>query len=191
MIEPVPSLCIYENSFDNPSHVHNTIEELIDSDMSLNWNWARTSGDTETLQGSYRTNQEFLISASMGNDEIKKIDEYIFNGITGYISDYATKYDVGVLVDEGYSILKYENGMHYKRHHDCGGLHKDRVVSILVYLNDNYEGGELEFPLFDFKYKPKAGDIVIFPSNYTFSHIAHPVTSGTKYAIVSWMKYGA
>ncbi len=191
MLEPIPTVCIYEQSFMHPEQIYKSVENLINSNISFNWLWAKTSGSTENLQGSHRTNQEFPISQNMENQTVRLIDEKIFTEITCLVGDYSSRYDIGSLTDEGYTLLKYENGTHYKQHHDCGGLHKDRVVSILVYLNDNYEGGELEFPLFDFKYKPKAGDIVIFPSNYTFSHIAHPVTSGTKYAIVSWMKYGA
>ena len=114
----------------------------------------------------------------------------IFSGITEYVAEYSSHYGVGILDDEGYTLLKYENGTHYKQHHDCGGNHRDRVVSILVYLNDDYEGGQLTFPFFDVTYTPMAGDIVLFPSNYTFAHIAEPVTKGTKYAIVSWMRYG-
>jgi predicted 2-oxoglutarate/Fe(II)-dependent dioxygenase YbiX len=189
MIEPVPTICIYEKSFKNPETVYTTIEKLIDSDINFNWTWARTAGATENLQGAYRTNQEFSISTQLSHETIKKLDDNIFNEITQLVGDYATRYDIGSLTDEGYNILKYENGTEYKQHHDCGGIHKDRVVSILVYLNDNYIGGELEFPMFNFKYKPNAGDIILFPSNYTFAHIAHPVTSGTKYAIVSWMRY--
>lgn len=190
MIEPVPTLCIYKSAFENPKEIYKTVENLIDEEISFNWRWARTSNSTETLQGSYRTNQEFPISPNLSNPIVKNIDTKIFEGITSFVQEYSSKYDVGILVDEGYNLLKYENGTHYKLHHDCGGAHKDRVVSILVYLNDDYEGGEIEFPLFDFKYKPSAGDIILFPSNYTFAHIAHPVTSGTKYAVVSWMRYG-
>ena len=32
------------------------------------------------------------------------------------------------------------------------------------------------------------GMVILFPSNYAYRHIAHPVTSGTKYAIVTWIK---
>jgi predicted 2-oxoglutarate/Fe(II)-dependent dioxygenase YbiX len=30
--------------------------------------------------------------------------------------------------------------------------------------------------------------LILFPSNYAYSHIAHPVTSGTKYAMVTWIR---
>ena len=62
----------------------------------------------------------------------------------------------------------------------------DRDFSILIYLNDDYTGGELHFPWLRFTYKPKAGDLVIFPSNHIFSHESLSIQTGTKYALVSW-----
>lgn len=62
----------------------------------------------------------------------------------------------------------------------------DRDFSILIYLNDDYTGGELHFPWLRFTYTPKAGDLVIFPSNHIFSHESLSIQSGTKYALVSW-----
>jgi len=62
----------------------------------------------------------------------------------------------------------------------------DRDVSMLIYLNDDYEGGELNFPWLNYRYRPVAGDLVFFPSNHVFSHESLPIQSGTKYALVSW-----
>ena len=63
-----------------------------------------------------------------------------------------------------------------------------RSVSAICYLNDDYEGGELEFVNFKLKIKPQAGMMILFPSNFAYMHIAHPVTSGTKYAMVTWIR---
>jgi predicted 2-oxoglutarate/Fe(II)-dependent dioxygenase YbiX len=63
-----------------------------------------------------------------------------------------------------------------------------RVVSAILYLNDDYEGGHLEFPNFGIKIKPQAGMLILFPSNYAYTHAAHPVTKGTKYALVTWIR---
>jgi len=62
-------------------------------------------------------------------------------------------------------------------------------VSLVGYLNDNYDGGEIAFDMYDIKVKPDAGDLIIFPSNYMFMHKAMPVTSGVKYSIVTMLDY--
>ena len=57
------------------------------------------------------------------------------------------------------------------------------------YLNDDYEGGELHFDKLGLTIKPKAGDLYLFPSSYVYSHAAMPVTSGTKYSVVTMLDY--
>jgi predicted 2-oxoglutarate/Fe(II)-dependent dioxygenase YbiX len=54
------------------------------------------------------------------------------------------------------------------------------------YLNEDYEGGEIEFGRFNLKIKPKANQMIMFPSNYIYNHTVHPVVSGTRYAVVAW-----
>jgi len=83
-------------------------------------------------------------------------------------------------------ILKYQTGQEYKMHADAGGGN-DRVLSLVWYVNNEYEGGEIEFPYFNYKLKPPANSILFFPSNYIYSHIANPVKEGTKYAVVMWI----
>jgi hypothetical protein len=51
----------------------------------------------------------------------------------------------------------------------------------MVYLNDNFEGGELSFPQKDIKYKPKAGDVLVYKAS--LQHEVLPVISGTRYSI--------
>jgi predicted 2-oxoglutarate/Fe(II)-dependent dioxygenase YbiX len=83
-------------------------------------------------------------------------------------------------------ILKYQTGQEYKMHADAGGGN-DRVLSLVWYVNNEYEGGEIEFPYFNYKLKPPANSILFFPSNYIYAHIANPVKEGTKYAVVMWI----
>ena len=63
------------------------------------------------------------------------------------------------------------------------------TVSNIVYLNDDYEGGELHFPLLDITYKPEAGDSIFFPSTYIYAHASLPVTEGVKYSAVTMFDY--
>jgi len=83
-------------------------------------------------------------------------------------------------------ILKYQTGQQYKMHADAGGGNQ-RVLSLVWYINDDYTGGELEFPFFNRKIKPPANSMIFFPSNYIYAHIAHPVVENVKYAVVSWL----
>jgi predicted 2-oxoglutarate/Fe(II)-dependent dioxygenase YbiX len=55
------------------------------------------------------------------------------------------------------------------------------TIGALVYLNDDYEGGELYFPEYDILIKPKFGDLVIFPCH--FLHEVKNVLSGERYTL--------
>jgi hypothetical protein len=56
-------------------------------------------------------------------------------------------------------------------------------LSGLFYLNDDYEGGELYFPLQNIQFKPKAGGAYFFPGDKNFIHGVTEVTSGIRYVI--------
>jgi predicted 2-oxoglutarate/Fe(II)-dependent dioxygenase YbiX len=62
----------------------------------------------------------------------------------------------------------------------------DRDISLLIYPNDDYEGGELVFKRLLYTLRPKAGMLVWFPSDVRFEHMAKPVVTGRRYALVSW-----
>jgi len=51
----------------------------------------------------------------------------------------------------------------------------------VIYLNDDYEGGEIYFPDQKIDFKPKAGTVVFFPSNNMFIHGVKEITKGERY----------
>ncbi|MBE9030801.1 2OG-Fe(II) oxygenase [filamentous cyanobacterium LEGE 11480] len=95
------------------------------------------------------------------------------------------------------SVLRYLPGQQYKRHVDNILLASrfqeveqgipTRDISIVGYLNDDFEGGETFFDRSKLKVKPKAGSAIIFPAYYTHPHQALPVTAGKKYAWTTWL----
>lgn len=91
-------------------------------------------------------------------------------------------------------FLRYDVGDHYDIHNDSesyvnGTLKRvvERDISILLYLNDEYRGGELEFTQLQLAIKPKKGMLIAFPSYAEFEHKVHPIVEGTRYNIVSWV----
>lgn len=102
-------------------------------------------------------------------------------------ANYQNNYSVNCLWHDSYSVLKYGVGQKFINHIDD---HPDfhRRVSTLYYINDDYSGGELNFPRFSLSFKPKANQMIVFPSTYVYNHSVSPVTEGTRYAVVSWLK---
>lgn len=56
-------------------------------------------------------------------------------------------------------------------------------IAGLFYLNDDYEGGELYFPLQGIQFKPKPGGAYFFPGDRNFIHGVTQITSGIRYVI--------
>lgn len=101
------------------------------------------------------------------------------------------------------SIIKYEEGGEYKPHHDHWAHQKpnqnpqmgNRWKTAILYLNDDYDGGETEFPNWNVKVKGKAGELVTWTNlnkngtpNMDTLHAGLPVIKGTKYIVVSWIR---
>lgn len=104
------------------------------------------------------------------------------------LSDYVSIYGIDTLegVISDYQILKYSLGQAFSEHTDEIPENK-RTISTILYLNDDYEGGELRFTKFGLTHRPTRGDYIVFPSMWSYSHVAQGVTKGTKYAIVSFV----
>ena len=78
----------------------------------------------------------------------------------------------------------YEPGSYIEPHQDRYGPTYLDSEGILFYFNDNFEGGELYFPQWDYEIKPKKGMAVIFPcSNPEYLHGVKETTSGIRYMI--------
>ncbi|NBP55847.1 hypothetical protein EBU71_04800, partial [bacterium] len=56
-----------------------------------------------------------------------------------------------------------------------------KTISVVLYLNDSYVGGELNFPEQDIMIKPEAGSLIIFPSTKPYYHESKTIENGVKY----------
>lgn len=96
-----------------------------------------------------------------------------------------------LFLETKYSIIGYRTGESLKAHHDgvynlpTNSGYPRRDVSSVLYLNDDYEGGELNFVNHKLKIKPKAGMLVLFPSTERFTHFTSKVISGMKFIVPS------
>jgi hypothetical protein len=105
------------------------------------------------------------------------------------VKDYTKRFNVGELrYWEALNFVKYGPGQHFQEHTDHGFSY-NCVVSLVGYVNDDYDGGGISFRMQKKEIKPKAGDLFVFPSNFMYPHRALPVESGTKYSIVTMLDY--
>jgi len=180
---------IFENVWPDPLGTIAKVEdESGKKDSGMNWVRATTLG--QGTNQNYRTNYHLGITVSAWQDNnllAQNIHNQMYLLLLAATTPYAQKHNIPYLFHEDYQMLRYSGGQHYKAHSD-GNTDSGRTVSAIIYLNDDYVGGEIEFVNFGIKIKPQRGMLILFPSNYAYSHIAHPVTEGTKYALVTWIK---
>ena len=88
-------------------------------------------------------------------------------------------------------LLKYTPGGKYETHTDHF-TNTPRHLSVIINLNDDYEGGDLIFTDQNEKeiktLKLGKGTMVFFPSNFMYPHRIQPITKGTRYSIVAWLQ---
>ena len=108
---------------------------------------------------------------------------------------------------EKLQVVKYQPGGFYNAHYDASCYDKkecvefekngwQRIVTLIIYLNDNYEGGHTEFPNLNKQYKLNAGSALLFYSLEKNGNQCHPlslhsgtpVQSGEKYIANVWLR---
>lgn len=104
----------------------------------------------------------------------------------------------GTAVGQGepLQVLRYSPGQEYRPHIDAiADAGNQRILTFLVYLNDDYDGGETEFLATGLRLKGAKGDGVLFrnadPDGYPDPNARHaglPVTSGEKYLASRWIR---
>jgi hypothetical protein len=111
-----------------------------------------------------------------------------------------------VPIFEPTQILHYAVGEQFRPHHDFFdpeapayvGQLKDfgqRIATVLVYLSDDYTGGETVFPKIGLSYRGRKGDALFF-ANVDRSgqidpmtlHAGTPPTSGEKWVLSQWIR---
>ena len=159
------------------------------NDLNDRWETAEVvdTSDYSLIVSKNRTCQE--VSLFLENKE----DQDLFNNISDFIDEKIEDYRDYYSIEEfnpmpAWLALKYENGGKFDWHID-DGVKYPRTVSVSAYLNDDFDGGEIEFLHFGISHKPKAGDIIVFSSAFPYMHRVLPTTNGTRYTIVRWYEF--
>jgi hypothetical protein len=207
----------YTNVLDNPKKLLSLILET-DSDLDIqpvipSWQkWLSNSNDGYSFGGKKDMQPNNLHTLS---GEIKEKATYIINEIQGAVVKVAEAFikDRGLDIKEPNisqfaGIMKYIPGLEMGAHFDAQAGDESLWWSIIVYVNDDYDGGELSWilhdkdlrdpqyshlkpksdihdpankDLIDFWIKPVAGSALIFPSTFPYRHQVHVMKLGDKY----------
>lgn len=183
-------------SVDSCNRAIETLESKLTNSTSQIYKWQGAMvTESDAVMSDARDCVDFKISSvSYGprdseNSELYDMHKEMFDAIHPNVQDYGQYWGVGISYYEAFNFVKYEGaGKHFNIHADHGPAYVT-TVSVVAYLNDNYDGGELYFPRFDLTIKPKQGDVLVFPSTYIYEHASLPMKSGTKYSVVVMTDY--
>lgn len=191
-----PGVFSYFNVMSDPKGFISNIEQLVET-KKLIWTPGEVTDErknpTPTVNPNVRIVDVIGIPpydrgpTKLGSSEHLVIHLDLNKQILPIIEDYRIQHKMEKRIGENWQILKYGASHHFKEHQDDSKMYP-RTFSISYYLNDDYSGGEIEFPRFGLKIKPIANQAVIFPANYVYNHMVHPVTSGYRWAVVNWFE---
>jgi len=189
---PGLGLNIYHNVFsknDSDKYIK-ILENNLTSGKIYKWSEAQITNSTTPIKKArdcldFKFKPENLGTRNFYNSELLDLHKEMYDKLKLCIDDYARYWGINIVYYEAFNFVKYEGeGKHFRIHADHGPAY-NCTVSAVIYINDNYEGGEIQFPrLNNYTHKPKVGDIAIFPSNYIYEHASLPIKNGTKYSIV-------
>ncbi len=133
-------------------------------------------------------------------------EQWLYDLIWPYMlqANKLSGWNLDIIAAEDMQITRYKKGGFYDFHRDGISdnlstfdwpnnplMHGNvRKLSMTLVLNDDFEGGALEFAtIFEGEclitpIKAKAGDMIFFPSG--LEHRVAPVTKGVRYSLVSW-----
>ena len=122
---------------------------------------------------------------------VSLVTEYLYQALDDYMTHYGTLRSKHVYSNFN-KVQKTPAGGGYHVWHDELGQsvqHSDRVLVWMMYLNNDFEGGETEFLYQKKRVQPEPGTIVIWPAQWTHQHKGNMVLKGNKYIITGWIHH--
>ena len=84
------------------------------------------------------------------------------------------------LPHQGYHVFHCEND---------SNEHGNRLLFIIVYLNDVHDGGETEFLFQGKRVPPRKGTLLLAPAGFTHTHRGNPPLKQEKYILTTWVEF--
>lgn len=150
----------------------------------------KNTTDLEISRYQNWKNEDIILCQALN----KGINEYIDNILNNLTNINIFNINLNIFSkiynnnDTGYKIQKYDrNKGYYNYHNDFEYSVKGvRVITFIWYLNDVEEGGETEF-IDGTIIKPKKGQLLLFPFDWTYMHKGNMPLSNDKYICNGWI----
>lgn len=189
------NIVYFEDIIKDPKRLVNLIDQTEFNDKEINlatkwrtWNSSVIDENEDPNKHSYGMQKFFNPQELKNFKEDEALDaKYVIKTMKDATRTACFEYrkfkklDEKIFIYPNFSINKYKTGAMMGPHADTNDGDKTLRFSLVTYLTDDHGGGELEFPNHNIKFKPKAGSVVMFPSDQPYLHISHEITDGWKY----------
>lgn len=126
---------------------------------------------------------------------INELENMVYDIINKIIIKLYKDYRIICRGDSGYCYRKifgptrlHTDGLYVEKDKEYIPMNQIRNMSVIICLNDDYEGGEFYFPKQDRTIKLKKGNIIVFPPYWTHPHMTYPLLNNTyRYTINTWL----
>lgn len=119
-------------------------------------------------------NSDYDLSYKLENKDGSYIASFLIHPIGSFMYPHVDI--VGYVQEEGVNVPDHLNK--WSGH-----------LSSVIYLNDDYEGGELYFPDHNLTIKPEAGDYITWPGNRWYQHGVKEVRGGVRFTLSIWARF--
>ena len=180
----------------HPSTVYSTYPHIVQYDNWLTDADIHTilSKDFEFVTGRVRRSDGSLQvhpDRQCQTHRIEYGDDPYFDVLTQRVADF---FDVpNLMCVEPFPLMKYKPGDYFNWHSDLTpGFNTQRTATMIMYLNDDFEGGRTCFLNPAIQIQPRRGSAVVYYYTPTepLMHCGEAITSGTKFILNAFVRNG-
>ena len=182
--------------------------EYVDYMQSINMIVARNDSRTKDIQLNASAGITLNMAAAergvspqefpVMNFRSTEISKVILASVNEHMTEYAKELGLMEMMPELHTmdcLIQRSNAdtfdQYSRWHSEAGELSNcDRAMAWMIYLNDDFKGGETEFKYQKHREIPETGKLVIWPASYTHTHRGGMIMDGTKYIATGWIHYG-
>jgi len=194
---PHPDIWYWDNAISYPHELVGFINDIDSNTLSHKavspWQPWVASDNQSLVYGAIKNLSRSESKSGTGDEKTDQRVLYIYNSLemafdmcyTRYMDSHVLDKSLYNLDVNNISVRKWQVGANMGPHADGYDGNTDLAFSLVCYLNDDYEGGEISFPDHNITIKPKKGSLIMFPSQTPFIHEVKPILSGDRYMATS------
>lgn len=181
IVNPDPNIFVIKNFITKEDAA--SLIEL--ANISTEEEWSNYNYTDRNENDEWEDRILLLNNCSGFDSKRNKIVNDLFEKIKKEINNILKK---DIYVYTGFNtIYRSVVGQAMKTHSDSG-LGPKFKYGIVLYLNDDYTGGEIFYPKIEVEFKPEAYSLVLHPAHEAYRHGVKEVSLGTRYSMTSFLR---